>query len=416
MFGPKFMHGAAYTGATFAASGGPWYLPLSGNFPGAGGVAGQVGFALESSAQITIQHTCFISDLNIVPGTLGASTTANVRLRKNGGYATVAAPLTASNTGVHDTTHSDLLVPGDKVCWEVTVTGANTVPFAALSFLEQPLVFQNQLPSWFTILPSDNPPPSIGAGVTAYGSLFGTGTTGGITEGPWQVTARDLMWFGFSEGNILTNSLNVSYSSIIRKNTANGRAQLVIPAGTTGRLIDRRYEEYYPGDVYDFSAVVPAGTGTLSASIGNFHGYGRTRDYLIYMRSVAGVSLVFNKNQTMPIEGEAHAANLFSVAAAALGAQAPLVPHVFNHLRVTPLTNTFNGVTTLTFMVSGVDSALTVSIPAGSTTIQEDQTHSVTTVAADYCNQHVDTRASSSGAMTFHATVAGRPVLNPLPW
>lgn len=407
--GPKFLHGASYTGATFAASGGPWYLPISGNFPGNAGAAGQVGLATEAAAQMTIQRPCIISNLTATSLTVGASTSAAIVLRVNGLDATNTVTLATTNTAYRDSFHTDYLQPGDKVCWKVTVTGANTVAMNAMGCLIQPLLRGGETPSWITMLPSDNPPPNVSAGVTAYGTAFGTGTTGGLTEAPWKVTARNGFELGLAEAYILTNTLSASYASKLRRNGADASSILTIAAGFTGRILDGHIDAYTPGDQYGFTAVVGAGTGAATASFGSFYGFGPMRPYAVFLRT----GQASNNKRVMPLEGEAHAASLVTTAGAALIAHATLTPYRFFKMSVLPITNTKNGNTVITLLSGTGDTALTVTIPAGSTTAVEDTTHTVDFLvpASDYASIALDCTASSSGTFgPAFITVEGMPL------
>ena len=65
----------------------------------------------------------------------------------------------------------------------------------------------------------------------------------------------------------------------------------------------------------------------------------------------------------------------------------------FTSLAVNPITNTFNGDTIVTVVVNGADTALVITIPAGSTAIQID-TSDVPVLAGDFVALKIDGRLS----------------------
>jgi len=73
--------------------------------------------------------------------------------------------------------------------------------------------------------------------------------------------------------------------------------------------------------------------------------------------------------------------------------------------------NSLNGATVVTLRKNSADTALTVTITAGSTAVFSDTTNSVSFVAGDLLNWKIDTTASSSGAITgpmlISATLTG---------
>jgi hypothetical protein len=413
------MHASSYTGATFAASGGPWYLPLAGNMPGDTTGAGQVGYATEAYAVTTIQRPTVFSSLRMATRTVGASTTARARLRINGAYGHTDLTLNASNTFFTDSVNTDMLLPGDRVCLEVTVTGVNTVACDSFAWLGQPLMRQRQLPHWLMLTPSLGPSGTAVAagGADGYSPLFGEGAVGSATESSWQITMRKRIVIGLYELYAPTNTSTGTSVVRSRKNGANANSLVSFAATETGRKIDDRFDEYVPGDTGDFVGSF-AGTGSFTFANGAMTGFGWWRPYTIVLRAVSGTGIVFNKNQMMPLEGICHPASLVGVASGGLNAHAPLVPYQFACLQVKPITNTLNGNTTITLANQTVDTAITVTIPASSTTIVEDQTHTydLPTPATDYLNHHINTTAPSSGSATFLVTIWGRPLYPVPPW
>lgn len=412
--GPGFLHVASYTGATFAS--GTWYLPLDGNFPGNAGAAGQVGWTIESYAQVVAKKRYLLRHLHATTLTVGASTTATLRLRINGQYGNSRLDISASNTGYRDLVNSDYINVGDRICLEMKVTGANTIAINVMGNILHQLLNQAEVPSWLSILPSDEPAPDVPAGVTAYGTCFGTGTTGGLTEAPWQVTARQAFRLGQLQAVFTLNTLSGQYDSVLRKNGATTpNSRLVIPAGVSGWLEESGIDDYAVGDKYAFSAIVQAGTGVAKASYGMFIGYAWSRPHAIFLRT----ALNFNLIRAMPLAGEAHAASLSVAAAAALQSVATSVPYRFSHLHVSPITNTCNGNTVITLLSGTSNTALTATVPAGSTTVVEDTTHSVDYLvpATDIASIKIDTTASSSGAFgPAVITIIGTPLWEAVVW
>lgn len=381
---------------------GPTYIPFSGFMQ---------PWATEAQIQVPRHARYLVSKLSMGCGANSAGSDVTVRIRINGRYGNLRVTFTsgAGNTVKQDLVNSDYVYPGDLVCLEISTPTSGSITLHSISSLWTHIVMPGESPGlWFEELSSDNPPPAISGGVTAYGTNFGTGTTGGLTEAPWQVTARQAYSIDYFDGYILTNTLDNGYNTPLRRNGADSNPRLNLVDNQLGQVSDARGSAIYaPGDLYDFSASTPAGAGSLTASIGTLSGHARARPYAVYLRTAVS----FNLTRVMPLTGEAHAASVVASAAAALVANYPYIPLRVKNLSVKPLTNSMNGATTFTVRTAGGLSTVTVSIPAGSTTVVEDLVHSVdlSTPVSDALSVEINTTASTSGSITAFITVEVEP-------
>ena len=85
------------------------------------------GVTTEADAQLKVMHPCTLSNLTVYSRTNTITAASTVKLRINGAYGNQVCSIGSSAVGfVVDTTNTDVVQPGDKICLEVVTGGTGT--------------------------------------------------------------------------------------------------------------------------------------------------------------------------------------------------------------------------------------------------------------------------------------------------
>ena len=85
------------------------------------------GVTTEADAQLKVREGCTLSNLTVYARANTITAASTVKLRINGAYGTQVCTIGSSATGfIVDTTHTDVVQPGDEICLEVVTGGTGT--------------------------------------------------------------------------------------------------------------------------------------------------------------------------------------------------------------------------------------------------------------------------------------------------
>ena len=380
--------GVTRTATTVGIGAGPQYVPFANTQ--------FLSSATEAAFQIPVYTNGIVRNLRVGIGTIGASTTHVIQLRKNGANGNLS--VTCNATGVFtNTTNTDIVTSGDLIDYSVTRTvGAGTITINSISS-----EFYNEDGS--TIGGSTS--TSATTFVATTNTLFGIGG---------EITATNINHRCFTFSNtilknltayVLTNTLNAG-STYIVPNTGIAaitnvallpNLRLTIPPGSTGLFTDTN----------DIFAMVEGTrwffqTWNSGSSTGNIS-YSAVTTHVIPEGSKAAyytgrVVIALSTNNTIiPIMG-----SILNGATPSGSYQVRIPQNCVLYpadMSLGMQTNTLNSASAVTFQVNGINSALSASIPASTGGTQVGGGSPVFLQTGDLVNYNFTTAATSGNAV-----------------
>lgn len=335
------------------------------------GLSGSTAAGAESGAEMRVETPGVFSGfgVRVNVNTRGAS---SYTFRKNGADGNQALSVGASATGLfRDTTNTDAVVAGDRVCYTWTTGAGGT------SYQDRPFFVNFEASSGdvtllaasesatFSTASSTNPMPLSGT--------FGAGQTEAHVELKfWKGGTLNKLTV-----NIATNTRSDTTTLKSRKNGADGNLVISIGANQTGIFTDTTNSDTLAdGDLANLTLVLGAGTGSIG--VRNTCVAFTSTDACTYLHSAGGqTNISANTTRHLLLTNGTNPATTESDNEAPLGIAGARV----SHLRVYVSANTVTATSTATVRRNGADTALTVSIPASTTGEFTDTTNSFTTTA-----------------------------------
>ena len=366
-------HGSAYGDSPGPST--TRYYPIAGSFEW------WQGWATEAQAQTRIRDTFTGSKffVRITSNNLTGSTT--VRTRKNGANGSCSVSIPASSTGTfEDTTNSDSLVAGDLYDYQF-VAGAGTsiwvsilaITLSHASALEQILV------------------------ATAYntGQVYGTTYYNPLNgylrhtliESQVQVGPKFAGSLSKLRCYVTQNSLNSASTLRTRKNGSNGAQSVSIPATSTGAFEDTtNSDSFASGDLLN-TQLVAGGVSAQTITISNVQVMLTSGHLHMSSGSTAGTATLYGV-----LGGD-----LYPYSIESYSLITSRISTTRKNLYVSVHSNNRNGSVTVKTRKNGSDGNLSVSIPASTTGVFEDTTHTDTIASGDtVCNCRVVGGSSGS--------------------
>lgn len=182
---------------------------------------------------------------------------------------------------------------------------------------------------------------------------------------------------------VVTNTRDGSSVTVTRINGADGNQSVTVPALTTGFFHDAvNTDVLSPGDLIDYQ--------TFSTnSVGVSPGYNLTILQTVFTATAAGrvyrrvASQTLNRDTGFQSLGPGVSTNV-----AELGFQQVCTPGTFRNAAVDVFSNIGGSSSILTFRLNGADTALTLTLPVGTTGILENLVDAVAVVQDDLVNWH----------------------------
>ncbi len=190
-----------------------------------------------------------------------------------------------------------------------------------------------------------------------------------------------------------------------RINGVNGTQVISVPAGATGLFTDAVHNDpTNAGDLLDVQ--VDASGGTNDGGPGQSISYTvingvflSSKGSTVKKQLSGGIAITTAAGGTYYglVGGQQMGVNGFESVVQTKVTQ----PEVYANSVIACSANSLDGPTVLTLRKNGVDTAITMTIPAGSTTLVEDTAHSATFAADDLISWKYDLSGSSSGTILF---------------
>lgn len=316
----------------------------------------------------------------------------------------------------------DRVRDGDKICWEVEMTGSGYIAINQISsrFIDQlrlgdhdgdHVIGLGAPASWRNYSSKGYGYVEAHAGAApVYGPPGPGGWIGSATEADWRIVTN--MPGGYTHRGFATymnfNTLSVTFYNGLLNGGAELQSEITVPPGATGW-----YEQFgndWIAPTNGISAIdrYSSADGTNWWAQAQIQEMWNGQDKMILAciddRPGGGATgIAINKTLQMPVCGQATPVNLgnnYSVVASLFPAG------TLRNLFVKAATNGFTAATaTFTVYVNNVATALTVTIAAGGTTLVADTTHSVQINNGDIVSiQFVST---NTGSGTFGPAMYG---------
>lgn len=361
---------------------------------------GDDGFASteEAEAAVVVRRAVAFSNLSVNIRTNSLSTAATtVYFRKNGANGNQSIVVPALTTGVFtDASNIDVLASGDAYCISpntasggtgtMIINGANIVINDATGVSVQ-----------FCIASDVN--VSLTASTTYYMGL------GGLLDNNTALQAAEVTIdvAGVSSGlslHVATNARSSDTVFTLFKNGAAGNQTITVPAGSTGNFSDLvNTDSISAGDKICTRLVAGTGTGAFGLrNIVSTFTPTSGRKAPIVTQNIAGQVRSGATTAYMPLGGVVTTVTLGEADVVL----SPRFPGKASYLRVGISANAAVASQTLSLRVNGASSALSVSIPSGTTGIFSDTSNEVTFTAGDNLN-YIWTGGTSGGTTLVYA-------------
>jgi hypothetical protein len=324
-----------------------------------------------------------------------ASTTVNpiiFTVRKNGADTAMTITIPAGATGVfEDTTHSFSINAGDKVNYKTAASTTGTISISVMS-----IIF-DATTNCVSKLVADGYPvatASVSRFTVISGAVSATSTSGTICNN----TIRKIATVKNHSTYVSANARTTDTSFFIRKNTTNTAITIVYANIETGLKQDTTHTDTTTADdVLDYRIVTGAGTETLTVDFNAIELEHPTHGLISASSMGASADQIANFGETwyMAVGGSTQ---IFSSSINAR--QKARADFNISELTFRANVNTLDGATTLTLLKNNVDTALTVTMAAGSTTPVTDSTHTVAVSPTDEISLKLVT-AGTTGAITI---------------
>jgi hypothetical protein len=317
---------------------------------------------------------------------------ATVTVRKNSTDTALTLTIPAGQTGpFEDSTHSFTTTSGDLIDYKTVTTGTGTVSFTIMS------VIFDATTNCVSKLLVDGYNTAV-TSATRFQAVSGAATSSTATATVADNTIRKVATIKNFSTYVSVNARTTNTSIFLRKNTTDTTITLVYGNVETGLKQDTTHTTTTAVDdtiVYRMATLVGAETITTI-----YHGIEvEHATHGLVSGSSMGTSVDttpdFGTTSYIALGGttQVQSTETFSK-------QKPRAGFIISELTLRANANTLNGTCIVTLRKNGVDTALTVTMAAGSTTPVTDSTHSVAVGSNDEINFSV-VCAGSSGEITI---------------
>lgn len=292
------------------------------------------------------------------------------KIRINGAYGNASISITASTTGeFSDGSSSDSIAVDDLVCMElITGAGGTTFVIRCDNALFTPTNSSLMLSRFIS---HNSAGGSFSAASTSYYSHLAGDVSSMTTEASGQTTIRTTGTLNSLTTYISANARSSTTTIGSRKNTAAGALSISVGAGLTGLFTDySNSDSLVSGDLSNYFLTTGTGSGAFLPR--TFASEFITTNYI--QQVIGGGSAVVSMNQatttrlTLGFLGTANSTSAAQTDCLAL--------FTISRMGLNITTNGNSSTSTATLMKEGVGVNNVVSIPATTTGLMEDTTHS----------------------------------------
>lgn len=357
------------------------YLPIMGI---------QRVLTVEARAEFLFRSASTLSKLYVVVSANSRSDATTVRLRKNGANGNQLVTIPAGATGAfEDPVNSDsFLISGDTAATQVvTGAGAGSITITLISYIHEDT--------------SDN--AIIGfcltfALTTGFFSLFTGNAYSYGTESPTQYRIRQSAIFSRLRVRINSNTRNGTTTMTLRVNGADTALSISVPALGTGEYEDTTNSiSVLPGDLVDLYCVRGGAAGALTMDVLQLMVTSPSRPQGVDLGADPSAGRVgFGQTRFLPLEdtgfGDVEAE-------AQVKAREPFTAR--NYFALVE-SNSLNAAATIALRLNGVNTALSITIPASATGAFENVSDTVQVRSSDLVNHVGDGSAATLGGISFY--------------
>lgn len=342
----------------------------------------------QTNAQVTYRVSGTFSEYSVSVSANATDTNSFVRIQINGSNGNGVVTIPGDTTGEFiDFTNTDSISVGDEVNFVKAIGSPGNSAYRVLSYA-------------FT---SDSNTVIRQGASNSAGSGFSSASTtnyykinslaAGATESLASANFGDSFTLQNFGGNVSANARTTDTVFRIRKNGGNGNGILTYGSGVTGILTNTSdTDSFVDGDLGNYSITTSTGTQTITIQSLSFE-------------SVSTDSKLMTFNSSTVSFGSTATTDFFAVGGSNLqdaSTEANVVTDarfdsVFSKLWIYFSSNTFNGSTAFVLRNNGSDTALSVTIPAGTTGEFIDTTNTASFVEGDAMSLRL-TESSSSGS------------------
>lgn len=328
--------------------------------------------AAEAETTFSVAGTLSMLSISIATNGYTSGAASTVQIRKNGANGNQLVSYTSATGVLTDVTNTDAVTVGDVFSCAVTAggNGGDAQSYGVVSAMFQATsdtsVIAKSAP--FATAATDN--------LTAF--VWPSSNTGwNTTESRAQVRARASFRLEDLQAIVSTNTRTSAITIKSRVNGADGAQSFSVGSTATGTFTDATNTDAVSGtDLFCIAYTNGVGTGTVTARYGvtltNVTD-GKTR----YIS--ANATLAYSATGFLAIAGNRERNSSGANAVAAPVFYSATVSDLF----VSIAANTRDGTLTYTVEKTGVDTAITVSVPTLTTGIFEDNTNTTTVVSGD---------------------------------
>ncbi len=351
-------------------------------------------FPTESRIEARVRAAYHLADLYVRVAANNVDNPSTFRSRRNQANGNQSVSVPANTTGVfQDTVNSDFYVSGDNIASQMAIgAGAggdslnpNAVSYTIEDTAPTPLHMIGANFQWLM-------PRNLNEFSPMHGRLDG-GTTDN-TSYRFRVPSTIDQLRTFASFNTITSATTLR----TRKNGANGNLSLSIPASTTGEVEDTvNSDGLVSGDNMNFNMVTGASMVANQIELDTVQVRVDSIARHLACGNFSNEDVPFSNTRAMQMEE-----SLLGQAFGVQGRSLARTPYDAQNLFTNLVTNTLDDVLTATLRIGGTDSALGVSIPAGTTGEFEDTVDIISVVPTDEVSYITTSPGSTVGIYNFN--------------
>lgn len=351
-------------------------------------IGDQVKGTTETNQQILIRSAGTLTKLyvRVTANTIAGTTTFRTRINAttNGN---LSVSIGSSATGAfEDTTNSDTIAAGDKICFQ-------SVPGAATNTMSIGLytVFYGVSGTTISRVGTSGLENYATASTTAYQGLWGRQSAANTTEANVKTRIREAGTFKNLAVGVRTNARTTDTTFRSRKNGANGNLLVTIGAGVTGWVEDTTNSDTVAvDDDYNTSITTGTGTETLANDAIVFDFENTNNRGLIGTGHSAGVIQGEPQTRFYPVRGRLET----TTTTESDNQQKCRDITALRELSAFISANTVNATTPITSRKNGANGAMSLSVGSSATGLFIDTTNvDSSLVSTDLIDYQVDTPA-----------------------
>lgn len=335
----------------------------------------------------TLRTAGTISRLNVKIKTNTRSVDSTFRLTSSVGLNSIATAPTATTGFFVDNTNSDVITANTDLRVEGAVSGTGAINITAIGGILD--VAGSDYVSVIGSLISLSH-----SATTVFAPFSGATSTANATEGQHQLRASNSATIRNLSIRVYTNTRTADDTIRVRDNGIDTAIVAVIPAGVTGVVTDLvNTASVVNGDLLNFSATCPTNSGSLG---------------MIAQVEIVGTKGVVGGNNTTNPGFASGVTGFLAVTGAGANTYTQpdtdlLIPMAITaeKFRVRVNTNSANYASTLTLQRNGVDTAIQLVVPAGTTGWIEDTTSTLSVAQDDKLNWKI-VNGTGTGTVAFN--------------